>query len=523
MNTPANRNKPYLPLKMDQAVSYESIGTSDCVSFGHFTEQGKQALEAETLFRQNHPDIKNVTSVNDLHGWLNNSSCTVDACYPLISRFAEHYKCPFGDLVNLIQRCIIQTTVESAHRLYHVMQTHQLFNEGAYDKMNSIINDPPIPPPIWAPNNAVLPVAPVTEEIVPVPVETTTKEDNNVLSTNRMEKLEQYTATILSYTPDELFLDMGCKIVSFNKVPLQCLQKLCRKIGIEKYTTMKKEAMVDVLNAYKKRYNDFPSFRFQHYYSQDHCNAFDCKNTKIARLMDSMQWKYCEKHLKSNQTLLVQWELTINSSFKDLREGVQLTKEEAVLHYSSYFFNENETNETTTRTVPFVLQHIDQPMLKCNTKKPKTNLRAMLMKGKTPGLSKPKYPQLGKMKQSYSPSSFCDDNEYIEEELTATNTNEGSDIEDITAEIDISHDQEKEINEEDDQDEDEDEEENDDENEENGQEEEEEENDDEENEFEDFSNDCEEGEIVSCSNTKKRPANKYKKEQASMKFMKLMK
>ena len=89
MNTPANRNKPYLPLKMDPEVSYESIGTSDCVSFGHFTELGKQALEAETLFRQNHTDIKNVSSVNDLHGWLNNSSCTVDACYPLISRFAE--------------------------------------------------------------------------------------------------------------------------------------------------------------------------------------------------------------------------------------------------------------------------------------------------------------------------------------------------------------------------------------------------------------------------------------------------
>ena len=140
------------------------------------------------------------------------------------------------------------------------------------------------------------------------------------------------------------------------------------------------------------------------------------------------------------------------------------------------------------------------------------------MKGKTPGLSKPKYPQLGKMKQSYSPSSFGDDNESIEEELTATNTNDGSDIEDITAEIDISHEQEKEINEEDDQD-DEDEDENDLEEEENEQEED---NEDEENDFDDFNNDCEDGEIVSCSNTKKRPANKYKKEQVS-KYMKLMK
>ena len=502
---------------MDPAVSYESIGTSDCVSFGHFTEQGKQALEAETLFRQNHPDIKNVTSVNDLHGWLNNSSCTVDACYPLISRFAENYKCPFGELVNLIQRCIIQTTVESAHRLYHVMQTHQLFNEGAYERMNNIINDPPVPPPIWSPNN-VVPVAQIQDEIVPVP-STTTIEENNVLSTNRMEKIEQYTTTILSYTPDELFLDTVCKIVPFSKVPLQCLQKLCRKIGIKKYTTMKKEAMVDVLSAYKKRYNDFPSFRFHHYYSQDHCNATDCKNTKIEKLMESMQWKYCEKHLKSNRSLLLGWEITINSTFKDLREGVQLTKEEAVLHYSSYFFNENENKDTIAKTVPFVLQHFDQPMLKRNTKKQKTNLRAMLMKGKTPGFTKPKYPQLGKMKQSYSPSSLCDDNEYVEEDLTATNTNEGSDVEDITAEIDISNDQENEINEEDDRDDDEDDNEDEDPDEENEQEEE---NDDEENEFDDFSNDCEEGEIVSCSNTKKRPANKYKKDQVS-KYMKLMK
>ena len=107
----------------------------------------------------------------------------------------------------------------------------------------------------------------------------------------------------------------------------------------------------------------------------------------------------------------------------------------------------------------------------------------------------------------------------IEEDLTATNTNEGSDVEDITADIDISNDQEKEINEEDDRDDDEDDNEDEDPDEENEQEEE---NDDEENEFDDFSNDCEEGEIVSCSNTKKRPANKYKKDQVS-KYMKLMK
>ena len=100
---------------MDPTVSYENIGTTDCMSFGFHSEQGKKALEAETEFRRAHPEIRNVTSVNDLHSWLNNSSCTVDACYPLLSRFAEKYHCPFDELVNVVQRCIIQTTVESAH------------------------------------------------------------------------------------------------------------------------------------------------------------------------------------------------------------------------------------------------------------------------------------------------------------------------------------------------------------------------------------------------------------------------
>ena len=61
------------------------------------------------------------------------------------------------------------------------------------------------------------------------------------------------------------------------------------------------------------------------------------------------------------------------------------------------------------------------------------------MKGKAPTFSKPKYPQTGKMKQSFSPS-FSDD-EYIGEgeDMSTINNNDASNIEDITADADISH------------------------------------------------------------------------------------
>ena len=221
--------------------------------------------------------------------------------------------------------------------------------------------------------------------------------------------------------------------------------------------------------------------------------------------------------MNSNRSLLSGWDLTINSSFKDLREGVQLTKEESVFHYCTYYFQEKE--ETTTKSVPFALQRFDQPMLKCSTKKPKNNLRAMLMKGKAPNLSKPKYPQTGKLKQSFA-SSFCDNEG---EDMSATNNNDGSDIEDITADADISHTENDDMEKETIDDEEEENEEDEVEINQEDEEDEEDEEEDEELEFEDFNNDCEEGEIVSCSNTKKRPANKIKKEQISMKYMKAMK
>ena len=87
MNTPSNKNKPYFPVDFCSETNYEGIGTSDCASFGYHAKRGKAAYDAEMKFRADHPSIQNVARSNDLHSWLNNPTCTVDACIPLLKNF----------------------------------------------------------------------------------------------------------------------------------------------------------------------------------------------------------------------------------------------------------------------------------------------------------------------------------------------------------------------------------------------------------------------------------------------------
>jgi hypothetical protein len=160
-------------VKFNSSLSYEGIGTSDCTTFAFHTNQGKAAYEAEKKFRSDHPEICNVTPNNDLYSWFNNSSCTVDACVPLLKSFAEIHNCPISDLVNLVQKCIVQTTLESAYRLYNVVETHRMFSEGLYEQSNRSISDPMLPPPIWKPTEQS--VASSSVEAKPLKKHTTVK------------------------------------------------------------------------------------------------------------------------------------------------------------------------------------------------------------------------------------------------------------------------------------------------------------------------------------------------------------
>ena len=344
MNTPSNRNKPYYPTMFDQSKSYEGIGTADCTSFGYYTEKGKLAYEAEQSFRRLHPEIRNVTAANDLHSWLNNSSCTVDACYPLLSKFAETYNCPLSELLNLVQRCIIQSTVESAHRMYHVVQTHQLFDEGAYDLSKKITKEPFIPPPIW--NNASLMKRSEQKE--------EEKEEKEKEKKNDTKTKEDESKKLVQFTPDELFLNTSCKIPPFNEMTVLGLQKLCSKLGIKKYSSMNKEAMVNLLEVYKKKYNTCSMFRFQHFYKQEQCNAPVCKCTKKLLSVNSLKWKYCEKHVSATE-MLSEWDLKVNSTFFDIQQNVRITREQSILKFEDKDFDDimKESVSVKEKTVPF--------------------------------------------------------------------------------------------------------------------------------------------------------------------------
>jgi hypothetical protein len=103
MNTLCNRNKAYYLQQFDSTVSYEDIGTTDCFLFGYYGEQGKKAFQAEQDFHKKHPEICNIMPVNELHSWLNNSTCSVDVCVPLLNIFVNKYNCSLDELLNLVQ------------------------------------------------------------------------------------------------------------------------------------------------------------------------------------------------------------------------------------------------------------------------------------------------------------------------------------------------------------------------------------------------------------------------------------
>ena len=436
MNNPSNKNQPYHPVKFNPTVSYEGIGTSDCTTFAFHTNRGKMAYEAEKKFRSDHPEICNVTANNDLYSWFNNSSCTVDACVPLLKHFAEIHNCPMHELVNLVQKCIVQSTLESAYRLYNVVETHRMFSEGLYEQSNSSISDPMLPPPIWKPAETF--VAPNPVDVKPL--------KNDTIAKIKPKKANTVVDTLLSYTSDELFLDTVTKIDSFGKLSIHCIQKLCKKIGIKKYSTMNKEGMIQKLYAYKERYNLYPSFRFQHFYIQETCNALDCSASVNINEVYGVQWKYCSTHSK-DQGVLSAWDKTVNSTFWDIDEKRRLCLDECIQKFQSKTFTDilRERNAVKTK-VPFLLDTsgLNQTLCREKSAKQKGSIRSALSKNKSvlSGLKRTRHVRIDNVVPS---SPICSDGD--QKEIDDNDVFE--DIEEIETEVDNEDDTIVDIEEED--------------------------------------------------------------------------
>ena len=308
MNPPCNRNKAYYPQEFDNTVSYEGIGTTDCFSFGYYGEQGKRAFQAEQDFRKKHPEIRNITPVNELHSWLNNSTCSVDACVPLLDEFVNKYNCSLDELLSLVQRCMIQANIETANRLFHVAQTHKLYKQGAFDEVEKLLQNPKIPTPIWT-----------TEQ------GESSKVHHNML---RIKRTAEYNEYVSGLSTDELLLEGISKIDPFTELNVQYLQKLCKRLGIRKYTTMNKDQMVEALNSYKSEYNSCPRFRFECFFKQVSCNGCisgktPCSNTKDLMNVGNYRWKYCPDHVSSDS--IVEWDTSVFSDFIELKSDKPLS------------------------------------------------------------------------------------------------------------------------------------------------------------------------------------------------------
>ena len=337
-------------------MSYEGIGTLDCLSFGHSSEIGKKAFEAQQHFRQQHPEIKNVIPLNDLHSWLNNPACTVDACVPLLRNFCEKYQCPYNELLNLVQRCIIQSSVESAYRMHHVAQTHQLYYEGKYEMLKTVQNNPTLAPPIWqhdSPNS-----------------ENSNKHDKNVTES----------------TSDSLLLDSVTKLPPFKDLTVTLLHQLCKKFGIKKYTGMNKESMVNVLTLYKENYNNIPYFRFQHFYKQEKCNANGCNSSKNLQNVSNLKWKYCNIHIKTTKDTLLDWDNSVNTTFLDVHGNKQLSIPEASAKFQSKSFENIITSgeHAVSMKMPFPLSNEKVKKLAYTkpTKAKSGNIRSNMIKNR---------------------------------------------------------------------------------------------------------------------------------------------
>ena len=443
MNPPCNRNKAYHPQEFDTHASYEGIGTTDCFSFGSYGEQGKKAFQAEQDFRNKHPEIRNVTPVSELHSWLNNSTCTVDACVPLLDDFANKYNCSLDELLNVVQRCMIQANVETANRLFHVTQTHKLYKQGAFEEAESLVQNPVIPSPIWTtesqsssvPAVPAVPAGPVVPSVPAVPQVESSKIHHNML---RIKRTAEYNEYVSGLSTDELLLDGVSKIDPFTELNVQYLQKLCKRLGIRKYTTMNKDQMVDALTSYKSEYNSCSRFRFECFFKQVTCNGCmddntPCTNSKDLMNVGNYRWKYCPDHI-SNDAIKT-WDCSVFSQFIDLKSNETLSSMTCDALFKNRTFEEIITHPSvqqseSTQKIKFPFKNNDQPLQKlkrtCPKKTKNGNIKTLLSKKKTSSNKKkcqlrmsdtsggPKNTQTNSAKNKWTPIEEVDDIEEIE-------------------------------------------------------------------------------------------------------------
>ena len=305
---------------------------------------------------------------------LQSSTCTVDACVTLLDDFANKYNCSLDELLNVVQRCMIQANVEMSNRLFHATQTNKLrpFHEAESTPVIPSLTESPSP--------------------VPAPHVESSKIHHNML---RIKRTAEYNEYVSGLSTDELLLDGVSKIDPFTELNVQYLQKLCKRLGIRKYTTMNKDQMVDALTSYKSEYNSCPRFRFECFFKQVTCNGCmddntPCTNSKDLMNVKNYRWKYCPDHI-SNDAIKT-WDCSVFSYFIDLKSNETLSSTTCDALFKNRTFEEIITHPSvqqseSTQKMKFPFENIEQPLQKlkraCPKKTKNGSIKTLLSKKKS--------------------------------------------------------------------------------------------------------------------------------------------
>jgi len=114
-----------------------------------------------------------------------------------------------------------------------------------------------------------------------VSTETSNAPQIDVSTTPAVSKKESssYLSLMEKLTNDDILCTGKDVLPSFEKLSVHVLMKLCKKLGVKKYTTMKKDEMVKTLFIYKQRYNSEEVFRFHVLFVQQQCNKPQCERS----------------------------------------------------------------------------------------------------------------------------------------------------------------------------------------------------------------------------------------------------
>ena len=149
---------------------------------------------------------------------------------------------------------------------------------------------------------------------------------------------------------DDVLLGENTIVPSFDKLNVMILMRICKKLGVKKYTTMNKEKMVNALNEYKIRYNSDDMFRFHTNFVQKKCNKPKCDKSIDLQEHDGCLWKYCAKHCRETETVLLQWDKIISTPFMDTTNNILISVEDSNVRFLN---KESRISSLTKRVLPF--------------------------------------------------------------------------------------------------------------------------------------------------------------------------